>query len=323
MRVEELRGHAAPRRRVVDEHMFSVHHGGQLPATMRLQVFTAPGARPIVIATQAYNEGPSLVNRADTYVSEAWRRFCPDERQPPLWIQRLIFDGDSSEDVAFELVTFEEATQHRVAGPSWWPIFPEELDSLIREPVDLGRGDGYVPRPPEPVQEPRYRVLHAARLPRPRTVRAPGCMPAAGIPWGRRMARQLFPRPVAQDCCWYHGGDWTLVASTALHLLGQARREGGDDDTIDDRLRGLVRRTDLPAWEREALTTLVIDPIWMQFGGRVFGNGNHRCQAMLEQGVRWIPVVEYVAPPGRAEAEAALDAWAAEHAPKHVGDQPH
>lgn len=64
--------------------MFSIQIGCSLPATMRLQVFTAPGALPVMIAIQSANEGPSLTNEAETYFAAAWRRFCPHEQRPPI-----------------------------------------------------------------------------------------------------------------------------------------------------------------------------------------------------------------------------------------------
>jgi hypothetical protein len=54
---------AAARECVADEHMFTVTHGGILVGTFRLQLFTAPGVRPVAIATQSTGEGDSLARR--------------------------------------------------------------------------------------------------------------------------------------------------------------------------------------------------------------------------------------------------------------------
>lgn len=312
-----LREQAAPRERVLDEHMFAVAYGPPLPATMRLQLFTAPDARPVMVAIQSSNEGPSLVNAAETYVGDAWRRLCPDEPRPPLWVQRQIFPDDHRANYGIDLVTFEkaDATTHTVAGPEWGLIDDEILARLVGGPVDRGRGDGYVPRPPEPEPEPRLLVAPVVRLPRPRTCRAPDCMPAAGIPWTRRVVRQLRPRFAARDCCWYHGGSWHVVTCAAIDLRRRAQCEGTTASELLDRTRELAHDAELPAWEHEALLSLLVDPI---LPGRTgFINGSHRSQAMLDQGVRQVLVVEYVDPPDRAEAEAALAAWAAEHTPGH------
>jgi hypothetical protein len=310
-----LREHAAPRHRVADEHMFAVDYGPPLPATMRLQLFTAPGTQPVMVATQTTGEGPSLTNEGETYLGAAWRRFSPDEPQPPLWVQRQIFDDEYRAPIHYvDLVTFEKAdvTTHTVAGPDVGPIDDEVLARLVGGPVDRGRGAGYVPRPPEPEQVPRFRVLPTTHLPRPTTFRAPGCMPAAGPPRIRRTIRRLRPDHAARDCCWYHGGSWHTVTRTAVHFLTQARREGVPEDEIGHRVCELARLADLSDWELKALTGLVLDSIWLDFGGRRFGNGSHRSHAMLDQGVRQVLIEEYVDPPDRAAMEAALAAWLAD-----------
>ena len=65
-----LEAHAATRQRVTDEHMFTITSGTARMGTFRLQLFTAPGARPVAIATQTTGEGGSLTNRAEKYA--AW-----------------------------------------------------------------------------------------------------------------------------------------------------------------------------------------------------------------------------------------------------------
>jgi hypothetical protein len=52
-----LAAHAAARERTADQHMFTVSSwNGARMGTFRLQLFTAPGTRPVAVATQ----GPLL-----------------------------------------------------------------------------------------------------------------------------------------------------------------------------------------------------------------------------------------------------------------------
>jgi hypothetical protein len=43
---------AAPRERVIDDHMFTVDRAGRTRATFRLQLFTAPGTRPVAVSSK-------------------------------------------------------------------------------------------------------------------------------------------------------------------------------------------------------------------------------------------------------------------------------
>ncbi len=71
-----LRLHAGPRTRSVDEHMFRVDR-----SSFRLQLFTAPGLRPVAVATQTVGEGASLMNRAERFAEAIWQRHCPTGRR--------------------------------------------------------------------------------------------------------------------------------------------------------------------------------------------------------------------------------------------------
>jgi hypothetical protein len=53
-----LAAHAAARERTADDHMFTVSSwNGARMGTFRLQLFTAPGTRPVAVATQGPAEG--------------------------------------------------------------------------------------------------------------------------------------------------------------------------------------------------------------------------------------------------------------------------
>ena len=108
---------AVKRTRVVDDHMFAVSGPFAVLGTFRLQLFTAPGARPVAVATQTSPEGMSLVNAAEEYASAVWQRLCPNEPEPPIWIQRQLLERDSL--TYFELVTFSLAPLYALSSPAW------------------------------------------------------------------------------------------------------------------------------------------------------------------------------------------------------------
>ena len=60
---------AAPRELVTDDHMIAVDRGGIHPATFRLQLFTAPGRRPVAVVVQQTGEGAGLINEGEHYVA--------------------------------------------------------------------------------------------------------------------------------------------------------------------------------------------------------------------------------------------------------------
>jgi hypothetical protein len=69
---------AAPRERVLDEHMSTVGRDDRRkPATFRLQLFIAPGARPVAIVTQHLGEDGALGNERELYAEAVWRQHCP------------------------------------------------------------------------------------------------------------------------------------------------------------------------------------------------------------------------------------------------------
>ncbi|MGP3920550.1 hypothetical protein [Nonomuraea sp. 10N515B] len=294
-----LEQHADARTRTVDDHMFTVERPGYSPATFRLQLFTAPGVHPVAVATQTDQEGTSLVNAAETYAAEVWRRHCPDESEPPIWIERQLL-GDSTFN-RFALVTFTLTGPFELCCPEWGRITEAELTRLVGGAVDPDRGDGYVPRPPEPEDEPRFRTIWTMRLPRPHPFRAKTCMPT-GISWARRIARQLAPRHQARPCCWYHGGDWHRVSATAIRLVRQAQHAGVAAHDIHDFVRDAAQAEGLSGWELDALHTLVCPGDGIQLtvpaGHRrtFYINGQHKSQALLDAGVRRTIVIDWVAP---------------------------
>ncbi|MFI6603822.1 hypothetical protein ACIBHX_46965 [Nonomuraea sp. NPDC050536] len=275
--------------------MFTVDVGGPRPATFRLQLFTAPDTRPVAVATQTDSEGPSLVNRAETYVTAVWERHLTHEAEPPLWVQRQLLTLKDF-DQRFELVTFACVGPFQLEGPTWDRLTDHQLTRLVGARVDSERGDGYIPRAPEPEDEPRYRTMWTVRLPRPHPFREPECMPQ-GISWPRRLLRQLAPRRQARTCCWYHGGDWHRVSATAIRLVRVAKRAGVPAAEIPAHVLDNAETEGMLGWELQALQALILSGDGIQLSGR-FGtgyvNGQHKSQAMLDAGVRRTVVIDWV-----------------------------
>jgi hypothetical protein len=287
----------ASRRRVLDDQMFEVQWDKtERPATFRLQLFTGKGCRPAAVATQIMGpEGPTLINMAERYAEAVWRRHFFRDVTPPIWIQRALYNEDSRAfhytDGYTSLVTFRVTGPHQLASPPRWAtgLKDDQVTEVVGCVVDLGRGEGYIPRPPEePVEEMRLKVMLTVGLPRPVPWRQPGCMPAVRTRW-RSLSRQLMPRRGGLTCCWYHGGDWHEVSNLAIRLLRQARGAGVAEDEIALHVAQQQEVKRLSGWRFEALDSLFIDPIQLDEDND-YANGQHRAQALLDVGVRRIVV---------------------------------
>ncbi|MGW2035242.1 hypothetical protein [Streptomyces sp. NPDC001811] len=281
---DELRALAAPRRLSVDDHMFTA---AGLPGTIRLQLFTAEGTRPVAVATQVSGaEGVSLVNGVERFAGAVWERHCPDQDQPPIWVEGRLRPQGSFEETHFQRVEFAGADRYLPRDPKWSVITHEQVRHLVGAPVATDRGAGYVPRAAEPGPRWVFEEFAVARLARPLPFREPACMPA-GVPWWRRRLRQIRPRRDARSCCWYHAGDWHRVNVMATEVLRRARTQGVDPDRMEGLATAQAVAAGATRWETEALASLfslanAIQPS----SGTDYINGQHRAQAMLEAGVR-------------------------------------
>ena len=290
---DPLLAHAAMRQRALDDHMFAVDLGGAEPSTFRLQLFTAPDARPIAIATQTPTEGMSLTNGAERYAMAVWHRYFPDDAEPPLWIQREL--GRNRE--IFQSVTFTVDGRHGLTSPQWRSVSDETLAQLVGVAVDPGRGEGYAQQESEPVGTLHYAVAWVAHLPRPDPVGRPNCMPV-GIPWWRRLVRQLIPNHRIEYCCWYHGGNWHKVSKTAIRLVRQCQRNAVPVDSIASHVLTQAEIEGLTGWELDALDTIVSPADGIQIesdddGHRFYINGQHRAHALLDAGVHRTIVISW------------------------------
>ncbi|MEV4559070.1 hypothetical protein AB0K51_19060 [Kitasatospora sp. NPDC049285] len=286
----------AQRERTVDEHMFRPF--ADRPGwSFRLQLFTAAGRRPVVVVTQTLTEGMTLTTGAEQYAEAVWEQLCPGEVLPPLWVQRQLL-GDELDwgQSEFELVEFAETEQYRLRQPQWWPVTFEQMARLVGGLVDGERGEGYIPREPEPEPELRFEVLEVSRLGEPHPFRAPECMPDGSsppVPWWRRLARSLAGR----GCCWYHQGDWRVVSEFAVAVLAEGVAAGVE---ARDMAGFAVRRAvdaGMDRWQRQALDSLFgLDSAITPDGVGGFVNGQHRTRAMLDAGVHQTVVLKSVWP---------------------------
>ena len=278
---ELLRGHAGRRSRTVDEHMFAVGD-----STFRLQMFSAPGLRPVAVATQTLHEGTSLVNGAEKFVGAVWRQHCPDEEQPPIFIARLLLEYDDSH---FKLHRFVSTRPYSVRSPLWGPRLREaEMSALVGGPVDPTRGAGYIERERPSRYDWRFTVVALADLPRPRLHGEPPCMPSTAVPAGSPAPR-LLKQP---GCCWYHAGDWTDASEAAIDALTRATSmppatDAGEAQRMVDILEQVGSQRALDDWAGAAAASLFLDPIVpSETNDWGFSNGRHRIQAMLDARVR-------------------------------------
>lgn len=236
-RVELVDRHAGARERVADVAMFKVTGPGTRLVTCRVQLFTAEGLRPVVVATQLSDEGASLINVAESFAAEVWRRLVPQEQESPLVVTLLLSEGLPDGRAAkvvdhLDLVECTVTGPHRLVDPLWYPLHPTELDHLVGADVDLTRGPGYRPRARDPEPVFRLDARSLVGLPPTEPFRA-ACMARPPVAPGRSsrhralLSQQDRPAPVAgRTCCWYHGGDWHYVSGVAVDLLEQARRRG-------------------------------------------------------------------------------------------------
>lgn len=299
--VRELLADCAGRReRVADEHMFTVTRGGSRVGSFRLQLFTAPGRRPVAVATQRAGEGASLTNRAEIYAGEVWRRLLPDLPEPPVWVELQLFPNNPDPRVErFTLVTFSAAGPHVLASPRWCRMADADLERLVGMPVDRDRGQGYRPWPREPEEWPSWHVVWTVRLPRPEGMDR-GCM-SGTLPWWKYLPRQAVPRRRRRDCCYYHHVYWHKVCAAAVRITRQAGSSGLSGETGTDRAFELACAEGLPDDETQALAELLIDGTGVQIGcgddgRRYYINGRHRTTAMLEAGVRRTVIIRWNAP---------------------------
>ncbi|MFF3326499.1 hypothetical protein [Streptomyces sp. NPDC002889] len=286
------------RLRSVDEHMFTVLAPSGFPATCRLQLFTAPGARSVAVVIQVFGEGMGLTNAAEAFAGAVWERHCPGEELPPIWVQLQLGRGGEPGLTGFRRVRFAEAERYRPRGPRWSAISPQQLEALVGSPVEADRGSGFVPRPQDPEPQLVFEPFAVVRLGRPRPFRAPACM-LAGVGWRRRFMRQLLPyRGPARDCCWYHGGDWHAVAAMALDVLKRARAQRVAADDMEQYAVEQAAAARATAWQTQALATLFSTADAIQPDSQAgYINGQHRAQALLEAGVHRIVVLRTLTAP--------------------------
>jgi hypothetical protein len=296
----DLAAQYGARVRVTDEHMLQVPPAAfNGPITFRLQLFTAPGLQPVAMATQAEGDAGSIVNFTERALAFVWQEHFADEGHPPLWVVCVL--GSSAEElphlmlVTFGTISFEE---HRLADPRWLMLSPKELLHLTGSPADLDRGVGYVPQVEEVPDEIDYVMVPLSEIPQAHPFRQPGCM-SPGLrqaPQIRTISRRTrFGRLLrTKPCCWYHAGDWHKVNNLAESLIAEARTT--HPQNLHDHIVSSLENSKRDSWSDEALWSLFSAPVDLSEGHRTFINGQHRVQAMRDQGVSRTVVVRFVSP---------------------------
>ena len=160
-----IREHGGTRTRTLDEHMFTV---GATP--FRLQLFTAPGLRPVALTTQFHGEGAALVQGATRFAEAIWQRCCPAEQQPPIFIIHQLHESRPAQ--GFLQLSNPVVALHTLAPPAQREtnLTADEMAQLVGMPIDDSRGDSYVKAEPDEPAE-RFTVTAVVRLPRPNMAR--------------------------------------------------------------------------------------------------------------------------------------------------------
>jgi hypothetical protein len=144
-------------------------------------------------------------------------------------------------------------------------------------PFDPDRGSGFVPRKREPEPYERFMSAFVVAFPRPDLTEGSPCM-LTGMPWLRRLARQVAPRRLGDGCCWYHAGDWHRVSRMALRIFRQVQqREPIPSEAQTDAVQQ-ASTAGKDDWTNDALESLLTDPIHLD---RDIGyiNGRHRAKS--------------------------------------------
>ncbi|MBB6347236.1 hypothetical protein FHU36_003781 [Nonomuraea muscovyensis] len=108
----------------------------------------------------------------------------------------------------------------------------------------------------------------------------------------RCLAPGLVRRQRPRDCCWHHKVNWRQAAAIAVHLVRQAHAAGIAGEDIGDFVMERVHdeHGDLDDRERTAIVLLVGLDAGIQLSepgsAWLYGDGQHRVAAQLDQGVR-------------------------------------
>lgn len=156
-------------------------------------------------------------------------------------------------------------------------------------------------RATDPSGEPEdeyFVVMAVSDLPEVEPFRAQ-CMgvnydPKAASPW----------LPFKKPCCDYHARDWKAITETAIQVLADAHRQGlFYAREIDDYVLTRLEELPLGKMDRNEVMCLFAPSEAIMFGhtSTLLTNGQHRTQAMRDQGVERTVALRWPAPGGAAE----------------------
>jgi len=116
------------------------------------------------------------------------------------------------------------------------------------------------------------------------------------ISWRQRLLRQIFPRRGLQDCCYYHRQGFHAIADAVITTYRQVSRHNLEAEQADELVSQLLHDTRLTETE-QTIARMLLDEvcgiqIWKPPGERswTYANGRHRARALMDAGVRRIPV---------------------------------
>lgn len=272
-----------------------------------MQVLRSRSGNVLLVACQSLDDarqGASLTNAAESFAVHAWHRYAPDLPGPPAMIEHYLGD-EASERPAGRwgptlLVTFTADPSRWLGYDAGWGTAKPWLP-IVHAHAEPGRGSQYEPEPL--TTDPEVRVwaeFPVAKLPPTDPFRV-ACMEQPSTEAASR-ALKLVSWPahhrrlhVERDCCWYHRSKWSAAFDVLREVLENAEALGNLGPVMHGVALEQIRVNRRPdAWTRGGARSLLEDPICLESGHLGYVNGQHRAQAMIDQGTRTTLVTWHV-----------------------------
>jgi len=245
-----------------------------------------------------------LTNGAEYYADAVRERHLPDMTGRPSFVEQYLTHTEDTEAEHMRLVTFDA-----VGSPNWGEVPPGIMD-VIGQYAEPGRGSEFKPEPSKPARGvTRWVDFPVAELPRPQRLFRAACMESGIKP---AVQRWLWRRGRGTCGCWYHQVNWAVAASAALRALQKAFAEAevASDAALSFRFKGravdlLDLAMDSASPTAVAARTLILGPIKLDPDLDDYVNGQHRSQALMDQGVARVPVTVWI--PAGEERDSVLD----------------
>lgn len=212
-------------RKIVDDHNFHLDNG---PGFCRLQIISNH-RRWVAVCTQDcdQDEGRSVMNSAEDFVSQAWRRYWRGRTPPEVMITHFLsyrrtsqigrraIKGIPTDSFTLPLSVITESSPRPLlrrrpvrivdTKPTSFQMILDKVP-MLTDLIDFtNRGDSYRPRQIVPVGLSSHGVIPVARLPRPQRLAGPRCF--------------LDPHHCSSTCCRSHQADWVEATDIAIGAL--------------------------------------------------------------------------------------------------------